>query len=81
MGKRIYQDQLLERLDPRGVALLLVRRPAAHGRGGAGTDFHAVSTGRVAITPIQLDLTAERLLQRIRGWDWELAGTPDATAG
>jgi 5'-nucleotidase len=37
-----------------------------------GTDFHAVSTKHVAITPIQLDLTARRLLQRIHGWDWQL---------
>jgi len=38
-----------------------------------GTDFHAVYSGRVAITPIQLDLTARRLLERIGGWDWQLA--------
>jgi hypothetical protein len=35
----------------------------------------------VAITPIQLDLTARRLLERIRGWDWELGVAPEAREG
>ena len=27
-------------------------------------------------TPIQLDLTAGRLLRRLRSWDWQLPDTP-----
>jgi hypothetical protein len=30
----------------------------------------------VAVTPIQLDLTAQRLLKRLEGWTWPLAETP-----
>jgi 5'-nucleotidase len=74
MGKRVYQDQLLERLDPRGVPYYWFGGPPPTGVAEPGTDFHAVTNGRVAITPIQLDLTARRLLERIKAWDWQLAG-------
>jgi 5'-nucleotidase len=73
MGKRVYQDKLLERLDPRGVPYYWFGGPPPTGVSEPGTDFHAVSTGKVAITPIQLDLTASRLLERIHGWDWAMA--------
>jgi 5'-nucleotidase len=72
MGKRVYQDQLVERLDPRGTPYYWFGGPPPTGLAEPGTDFHAVLGGRVAITPIQLDLTARRLLERIGGWDWEL---------
>ena len=72
MGKRVYQDKLLERLDPRGVPYYWFGGPPPTGVSEPGTDFHAVSTGAVAITPIQLDLTAQRLLQRIHDWRWAL---------
>ena len=72
MGKRVYQDQLLERLDPRGVPYYWFGGPPPSGLAEPGTDFHAVLNGRVAITPIQLDLTARRLLKRLDGWDWQM---------
>ena len=72
MGKRVYQDKLLERLDPRGVPYYWFGGPPPTGVSEPGTDFHAVSMGKVAITPIQLDLTAQRLLQRIHDWTWQL---------
>jgi 5'-nucleotidase len=78
MGKRIYQDQLIERLDPRGVPYYWIGGPAPSGHAQRGTDFHAVVNGRIAITPIQLDLTAGRLLRRIRSWTWELPAAEPA---
>jgi 5'-nucleotidase len=72
MGKRIYQDQLIERLDPRGIPYYWIGGPAPSGHALEGTDFHAVVNRRIAITPIQLDLTAGRLLRRLRSWSWEL---------
>lgn len=72
MGKRIYQDQLIERRDPRGIPYFWIGGPAPSGEANEGTDFHAVVNGRIAVTPIQLDLTASRLLGRLRGWSWEL---------
>jgi 5'-nucleotidase len=72
MGKRVYQDKLLERLDPRGVPYYWFGGPPPTGVSEPGTDFHAVSEGRVAVTPIKLDLTSGRLLKRIHDWSWTL---------
>jgi 5'-nucleotidase len=79
MGKRVYQDQLLERLDPRGTPYYWFGGPPPTGLAEPGTDFDAVVNGRIAITPIQLDLTAQRLLKRLHGWEWNLdAGVTEA---
>jgi 5'-nucleotidase len=72
MGKRVYQDKLLERLDPRGTPYYWFGGPPPTGVSEPGTDFHAVATGHVAITPIKLDLTDRTLLDRIHGWEWHL---------
>ena len=74
MGKRIYQDELIERLDPRGMPYYWIGGAPPSGLAEPGTDFHAVVNQRIAVTPIQLDLTARRLLKRLNGWKWELAG-------
>jgi len=72
MGKRVYQDELLERLDPRGIPYYWIGGPPPSGVAEPGTDFHAVVNKRIAVTPIQLDLTAKRLLDRLNRWSWAL---------
>ena len=80
MGKRIYQDELIERLDPRGTPYYWIGGPPPSGLAEPGTDFHAVVNRRIAITPIQLDLTARRLLSRLNSWEWQLPPTDVAPA-
>jgi 5'-nucleotidase len=72
LGKRVYQDQLIERVDPRGIAYFWIGGPPPSGLAVPGTDFHAVINRRVAVTPIHLDLTGRRLLKRLRTWDWTI---------
>ena len=72
MGQRVYQDQLIERLDPRGIPYYWIGGPPPSGLAEPGTDFHAVVNRRIAVTPIQLDLTARRLIGRLRSWEWRL---------
>ena len=83
LGKRVYQDQLIERVDPRGIAYFWIGGPPPSGLAVPGTDFHAVINRRVAVTPIHLDLTGRRLLKRLRTWDWTLPeqGKPTADGG
>jgi 5'-nucleotidase len=71
LGKRIYQDQLLERRDPRGIPYFWIGGPPPSGLAIQGTDFHAVVNRKVAITPIHLDLTGRSLLRRLKTWSWE----------
>jgi 5'-nucleotidase len=70
LGRRVYQDQLLERLDPRGIPYFWIGGPPPSGQAIEGTDFHAVVNRRVSITPIHLDLTGRRLLRRLKTWSW-----------
>jgi 5'-nucleotidase len=80
MGKRNYLDELIERLDPRGIPYYWIGGPPPSGLATPGTDFHAVVNRRIAITPIQLDLTARRLLGRLNSWTWQLPAAPDVPA-
>ena len=80
LGKRVYQDQLIERQDPRGIPYFWIGGPPPSGLSVPGTDFHAVVHRRIAVTPIHLDLTGRTLLKRLRTWDWtlpEAAEVPD----
>ena len=72
LGKRVYQDQLIERKDPRGIAYFWIGGPPPSGLAVPGTDFHAVVNRQIAVTPIHLDLTGRRLLKRLRTWDWSI---------
>ncbi len=72
LGKRIYQDELVARLDPRGIPYYWIGGPPPSGVAEPGTDFDAVVNRRIAITPIHLDLTGLRLLKRLRSWTWAL---------
>ncbi len=82
LGKRIYQDQLIQRLDPRGIPYYWIGGPPPSGLAVPGTDFHAIVNRRIAVTPIHLDLTGRRLLRRLRTWPWAVPdGAPSVPAG
>jgi 5'-nucleotidase len=72
LGKRVYSDELVERMDPRGVPYFWIGGQPPSGLAVPGTDFHAIVNRRIAITPIHLDLTGRRLLKRLKTWDWDL---------
>jgi 5'-nucleotidase len=78
LGKRVYQDELIQRVDPRGIPYFWIGGPPPSGLAVKGTDFHAVISRRIAVTPIHLDLTGRRLLKRLRTWDWTLPDEPAA---
>jgi 5'-nucleotidase len=63
-GLRIYRDALLRRLDPRGKPYYWIGGEAPTGVEEPGTDYGSLAAGFVSITPIQLDLTS----QRLRSW-------------
>jgi 5'-nucleotidase len=72
LGRRVYSDQLVERLDPRGIPYFWIGGPPPSGLAVPGTDYHAVVNRRIAVTPIHLDLTGRRLLRRLKTWPWDL---------
>ena len=70
LGKRVYRDQLIERLDPYGNPYYWVGGPAVSGDAERGTDVAAVYAGKISVTPITLDLTHHALIKELAAWDW-----------
>jgi 5'-nucleotidase len=68
LGFRHRAERIVPTLDPRGRPVYWVG-PAGPGQDtGAGTDFHAVATGFVSVTPLQIDLTRHSMLEDLSGW-------------
>ena len=62
-GLRIYHDELVRRLDPRGKPYYWIGGEAPTGVDEPGTDYGALANGYVSITPIQLDLTSREVME------------------
>ncbi len=69
-GLRIYRDQLVRRVDPRGKPYYWIGGDRPTGVPEEGTDIWALAHNYVSITPLQLDMTAYELMNRLREWDW-----------
>ena len=68
LGKRHKAEPVIPAQNPRGETVYWVGAAGAAADAGPGTDFHAVAQGRVAITPLQLDLTHTGQMGAVRDW-------------
>ena len=59
MGKRVYRENVLRRLDPRGSPYYWVGGPPVAGVNPPGTDGHAVEQGLISLTLLDLNLSAD----------------------
>ncbi len=59
LGKRIYNDMVTERIDPRGAKYYWIGGNGERYEPIDGTDFRAIEQGCVSITPLSLDNTSE----------------------
>ncbi len=69
LGKRIYNDELIVRTDPRGRKYYWMGGNAVTNHLEEGTDVAALEENYISITPIHMDLTNHRLLDTLRSWD------------
>jgi len=69
LGKRIYQDRLDLIDEDSGRRLYRVYGDAPLHDDEPGTDLSAVANGRVAVTPLHFDLTAEHGMEALRAFD------------
>ena len=58
----------MKQVSPRGDTVYWIGPAGAAADAGEGTDFHAVAQDRVSITPLQIDLTHNAQLGRVREW-------------
>jgi 5'-nucleotidase len=68
LGQRTYRDQVEVRTDLRGQRYFWIGGPEMEGEDAPDADGTAVKTGRVAVTPLDLDLTSQHLLGALPGW-------------
>lgn len=68
LGARHKAEPVLKSLDPRGQEIYWFGPAGAESDAGPGTDFYAVSTGYVSITPLMLDLTNYKVFEQLAGW-------------
>lgn len=68
LGKRHKAEPVIRMTSPRNESMYWVGAAGAAQDAGEGTDFHAVATNFVSVTPLQIDLTHQQQLARIRAW-------------
>jgi 5'-nucleotidase len=68
LGHRHRSEPVVQAHDPRGRPVYWVGQAGSGQDAGPGTDFHAVSTGHVSVTPLQVDLTRHAALDDVRHW-------------
>jgi 5'-nucleotidase len=66
LGQRVYSEGVIERKDPRGRSYYWIGGEPPVWHPGEGTDFDAVQSGFVSITPLHLDLTDHRAIPRLK---------------
>lgn len=68
LGTRHKAEPTIKGVDPRGRKIYWVGPPGLEQDAGPGTDFYAVNSGYVSITPIHLDLTQYKVIDELSGW-------------
>ena len=68
LGRRHRAEPVIKGEDPRGRPLYWIGQAGPEQDAGPGTDFHAIRSGCVSITPLQVDLTRYQALDQVAGW-------------
>ncbi len=71
LGCRSYRDVIIEKIDPRGKPYYWIGGHVEKWTGDNNCDFAAIERGNVSITPLQLNMTAEDVLEKIKAWKFE----------
>lgn len=68
LGQRHRAEPMIKATDPRGHVVYWVGASGAEQDAGPGTDFYAISQGRVSITPLEIDLTKYQSIEMLKQW-------------
>jgi len=66
LGKRHQSEPVIKSTDPRGRPIYWIGPCGEAKDGGEGTDFHAVVQGFASVTPLQIDLTHNQQLIKLK---------------
>ncbi len=68
LGRRHKAEGVVKSTTPRGETVYWIGAAGGAQDAGPGTDFHAVSSGRVSVTPLQVDLTQHAQIALVQDW-------------
>lgn len=68
LGGRHRSKPIVPVQDPKGKRMYWIGPSGAGQDAGEGTDFHAVASGYVSVTPLQIDLTRHQALPALADW-------------
>jgi 5'-nucleotidase len=69
-GLRVYRDRLDRRVDPRGRPYYWIGGDSPTAIPDEGTDFSAIESGFVSITPLHLDMTDFNIMEALKTTNW-----------
>jgi len=75
LGHRHKSEPVVEMQDPRGRTVYWVGPAGSEQDAGPGTDFYAVRSGYVSVTPLDVDLTRYAAMDSLSSWLAEPGGT------
>lgn len=75
LGNRHRSEPCIAQRDPRGRPIYWIGPAGQEQDAGPGTDFHAVRSGHISITPIHVDLTRYQALEKVASWVGGLSGS------
>jgi 5'-nucleotidase len=67
-GSRHVSEEVVKTLDPRGTPIYWVGSEGPEEDAGPGTDFHAIKSKKVSITPLKIDMTNYTVFEKLAGW-------------
>ncbi|MEP7328257.1 MAG: 5'/3'-nucleotidase SurE [Betaproteobacteria bacterium] len=68
LGRRHRAESVIRSQNPRGETVYWVGSAGAAADAGEGTDFYAVGTDHVSVTPLQIDLSHRERMPEVVGW-------------
>jgi 5'-nucleotidase len=68
LGNRHKAEPVIKTADPRGAPLYWIGQAGGEQDCGPGTDFHAINSRCVSVTPLKIDLTRYERLESLRAW-------------
>jgi len=84
-GRRRYGEIIVRKVDPRGKAYYWIGGKEPSWEPSEESDYAAVTSGFISVTPLHLDLTNPTALKELRGWEFlwdardEAGGSPRST--
>jgi 5'-nucleotidase len=72
LGKRIYRDAVEKKTDEKGNSFFWIGGQKPSWEGGDKTDFRAIESNKISITPLHLDMTNFQAMKQLSSWDFAI---------